>query len=262
MSDKDPLSAPSSPVGRRRNPAPIVIAVLAAAGLLVWGGLLFRAHQLQARLLTTDPDALVATPELTDYAASLAKPAYAAHCSSCHGEDMQGDQRIGAPNLKDRVWLFEDGGVYDIERTLLYGIRSGNGKSRNITDMPAIGRTLQLSPAEIRDVEAYVYSLSRPEADAPAVARGGALFQNKGSCYDCHSADGRGNPDYGAPDLTDNEWLYGGDPDAVYRSIYSGRHGRCPAWTGVLKPVVIRALAVYLHQASHPAPSPKGSAHG
>ena len=74
--------------------------------------------------------------------------------------------------------------------------------------------------------------------------------------------EGIPNPDYGAPDLTDNDWLYGGDPDAVYRSIYSGRHGLCPAWTGKLTPAVIRALAVYIHQASFGSTSAKGQAHG
>jgi cytochrome c oxidase cbb3-type subunit 3 len=262
MSAPDPPKSPKAAPSRRGPGRAIALVLILAAGLLVWGGVSLHDHQMQARLLTSDPKAILADPELVDFAASLARPAYAKNCAGCHGARMQGDTSRGAPNLADKVWLFEDGGVYSIERTLLYGIRSGNGKSRNITDMPAIGRTQQLSAQEVQDVEAYVFSLSRPQADAAAVTRGDSLFQNKGSCYDCHSADGRGNPDYGAPDLTDNDWLYGGDPDAVYRSIYSGRHGLCPAWTGKLTPAVIRALAVYIHQASFGSTSAKGQAHG
>ena len=235
------------------------VALAVVVALIAWQ---VHATQLQARLLTTDPEKIPASPELVDYAASLAKPAFAKNCASCHGADMKGDQAKGAPNLTDQIWLYDLGGVGDVERTVLYGIRSGLGKSRNITDMPAMGRTLQLSPAEVHDVETFVLSLTRPEADLGAVQRGSKIFQTKGSCYDCHSSDAAGNPDYGAPDLADNEWLYGGDPQTVYRSIYDGRHGVCPAWIGKLKPAVIRALAVYIHMVSQPAPPRKGAVHG
>jgi len=40
---------------------------------------------------------------------------------------------------------------------------------------------------------------------------------------------------------------YGGDRPTLRTTIYSGRHGRCPAWILVLTPAQIRALAVYLY---------------
>ena len=255
----------SSPgVRRTRRASPVLIAA-AVLVVLVAAWLAFAAvhsAQLNARLLTADPDTVATDAGLVRYAASLAQPAYAAHCASCHGADMQGDQARGAPNLKDKVWLYGSGGVGDIERTLLYGIRSGDAKSRNITDMPAIGRTLQLSPEEVRDVETFILSLTRYEPDTAAIVRGSKLFQGKGVCYDCHSGDARGNPDYGAPDFTDQEWLYGGDEKSVYSSIYNGRHGKCPAWISVLKPGVIRALAVYLNVRSHPTSPAGAQSHG
>jgi cytochrome c oxidase cbb3-type subunit 3 len=251
-----------APSPRKRRLAWVlgVVAVLAlAAGL----GLAIRDHQLAVRLLATDPDKVPDHPELVSYAASLARPAYAAHCASCHGADMKGNPSKGAPNLADQVWLYDFGGVGDIERTVLYGVRSGHAKARNITDMPALGRTLQLSPAEASDAANFVISITRPQGIDPAsVARGSQIFQGKGVCYDCHSADAAGNPDYGAPAFTDTDWIYGGDFRSVYDSIYSGRHGLCPAWIGKLKPKVIRALAVYIHQVSHPSPAPGGHAHG
>jgi cbb3-type cytochrome c oxidase subunit III len=223
-------------------------------------------HQTANRLVAADPAEVTRHPELVRFAVALARPAYAAHCASCHGAAMQGDHARGAPSLKDAVWLYEDGGVGSIERTLLYGIRSGNGKARNITDMPALGRTQQLSAAEVSDVAAYVRAMSGQPGDPAAVQRGSAIFQTKGVCYDCHSGDASGNPDYGAPALDDKEWLYGSDFKTVYQSIYSGRHGLCPAWIDKLKPQVIRALAVYLHQVSQgalPAPGQNGGkAHG
>ena len=240
---------------RRLGPWIGVAAVLLAA-LLIYGAV--HAHLMANRLVATDPDQISNHPELVRYAESLAKPAYAAHCASCHGADMKGDPSKGAPNLSDSIWLYDFGAVGDVERTILYGVRSGNLKARNITDMPPIGRNMQLSPAEIADVTTFVLSLTHPQKDQAAVARGGQLFQTKGVCYDCHSSDAAGNPDYGAPAFTDADWLYGGDYDSIYKSIYSGRHGLCPAWIGKLKPAVIRALAVYLHQVSQ-ASKPTGA---
>ena len=251
------------PDGRKNRPNRIVIGFAAAAivGLVLLIGWGIHTSRMNARLLTTDPDQLTRHTDLVSYATGVARPVYARHCASCHGAQMQGDQSKGAPNLKDAIWLYGDGGVGDLERTILYGIRSGNAKSRNITDMPALGRTMQLSPAEIEDVTSFVLSLTQPGQDQAAVARGSAIFQNKGVCYDCHSADAGGNPDYGAPAFTDRDWLYGGSRQAIRQSINEGRHGHCPAWIGKLKPAVIRALAVYIHQVSHTS-APQGPPHG
>jgi cytochrome c oxidase cbb3-type subunit III len=143
--------------------------------------------------------------------------------------------------------------VADIETTILYGIRSGHPKSHNITDMPALGRIGQLSPAEIHDVVEFVYSLSHRSYDAAAAKRGFAIFNDKGACYDCHGADASGNIDYGAPDLTGKAWLYGGDRATLTETVRDGRHGLCPAWISRLTPAQVRALAVYLYVSSHPA---------
>ncbi|MGB8842274.1 MAG: c-type cytochrome [Aliidongia sp.] len=182
-----------------------------------------------------------ADPALRAYARQLAAPAWAAHCATCHDP-----ARPGVPNLRDALWLYGFGRVSDLERTILYGIRSGHGKARNITDMPAFGVTGQLTADEIGDVAAYVISLSRRGGEAAAIARGQAIYQGKGQCFDCHGADASGNVDWGSPRLTGGGWLYGGDPTSIYSSIHDGRHGRCPAWIDVLDPVTIRALAVFV----------------
>ncbi len=254
------MSDPPASARRKRSlwswiggAAALLLVVLIASAV--------REHQMAVRLLETDPDQVPQHADLVRYADALAKPAYAANCASCHGADMKGDQKKGAPNLSDNIWLYDFGGVGDIERTILYGIRSGDAKARNITDMPPIGRNMQLSPAEVRDAALFVINITRPQADQAAVARGSKLFQTKGVCYDCHSSDAAGNPDYGSPAFTDTDWLYGGDYDTVYQSIYSGRHGVCPAWIDKLKPKVIRALAVYLHQVSQASKARGAKAH-
>jgi cytochrome c oxidase cbb3-type subunit 3 len=62
----------------------------------------------------------------------------------------------------------------------------------------------------------------------PAALRIGArLFMD--NCAACHGRDARGNPLLGAPSLTDDDWLYGGDETAITTSITEGRHGAMPA---------------------------------
>jgi cytochrome c oxidase cbb3-type subunit 3 len=67
--------------------------------------------------------------------------------------------------------------------------------------------------------------------DIPAVARdpqaheiGQRLFLNY--CAQCHGSDARGNKGY--PNLTDKDWLYGGEPSVIKETIMKGRHGQMP----------------------------------
>lgn len=67
--------------------------------------------------------------------------------------------------------------------------------------------------------------------DLPALARnpealaiGQKLFLNH--CAQCHASDGGGSR--GFPNLTDNEWLWGGTPEAIKQTIAEGRTGVMP----------------------------------
>jgi cytochrome c oxidase cbb3-type subunit 3 len=226
----------------------VAAAALAAAGLAAYAA---RRADLAYRLVITPADAAPRNPQLVRFARQVAVPVFARSCAGCHGPDMKGDAALGAPNLVDKVWLYDSGSVSDIERTILYGIRSGHARSRNITDMPAVGRLGVLKNDEIRDVVEYVERLSRRPADAAAAARGAALFRDRGNCFDCHAPDGTGNPDYGSTDLTANVWLYGGDRRTLFDSIRNGRHGKMDAFIGKLSFTQIRALAVEIYERSH-----------
>src|SRR5215469_2113249 len=237
--------------GRRRwlVPSALTVAVL----VLGWFGYsAIRRYMLGRELVLAAPDSIPSNPRLVAYSEDIGKHAYSENCASCHGADMKGNQN-GVPNLSDSTWLYDYGRVSDIERTILYGIRAGLRKSHNVTDMPPIGRYKVLSDGEIHDVMAYVLSLNviKHQEDPAAVERGSKIFQDKGVCYDCHSRDATGISDYGAPNLVDADWLYGGDEKSIYKSIYDGRHGMCPAWIGKLSFPTIRALAVFIHSHSH-----------
>jgi len=244
----------SVPVEAGKTPRRVKLLAAAVAvgglALLVFGFTQTRDYRLGQELVAANPDEIPSDPTLTGYANEVGRSAFNSNCTSCHGNDMKGSQARGVPNLTDDIWLYDFGRISDIERTVLYGIRSGLGKSHNVTDMPALGRQKAITPDEIKDVIAFVRSLNKGEADKAAAMRGNEIFQDKGVCYDCHSRDGSGISDYGAPNLTDDDWLYGGDDDTIYKSIYDGRHGKCPAWVGRLSFPTIRALAVYIHSMS------------
>ncbi len=227
------------------------LTAIVVIGLVMIAVTHWRFAQLQYRLLATPPEAVADDPALVRFATAQAQPLYAKHCAACHGPDMRGNPAVGAPNLTDAVWLYGEGRIFDIERTLLYGIRSGEDKAHNETDMPSFGLRGALSDAQIRSVVQYVLQLSGRPYAAEAANEGRALYAGVGACGDCHGPDARGNSDYGAPDLTRNVWNSGGDPQSLYTTIYFGQHRIMPAWGGSLSLEQIRALATYVYAVSH-----------
>ncbi len=229
-----------------------VAAIVLAGAALAAADLRLHRERIERRLLAVLPDQAAADPALVRFAVAQARPLFEQYCAPCHGADLRGNTAIGAPNLSDHVWLYGTGRVYDIERTILFGIRSGDSKARNVTDMPALGQRGALTDAEIRDVVQYLLKLNHRPYQAEAAEEGHALYYTaKADCSDCHGGDARGDSDYGAPDLTVNVWDSGGDPQSLYDSIYFGRHRIMPAWIGTLSLEQIRALALYIYTVSH-----------
>lgn len=83
-------------------------------------------------------------------------------------------------------------------------------------------------------------------ADSEANATGQRLFAN--NCAICHGSDGRGAR--GFPNLTDNDWLYGGDFETVLQTITNGRNGVMPVMVGGLDEIAIADLVVYVQSMS------------
>jgi mono/diheme cytochrome c family protein len=76
-------------------------------------------------------------------------------CVSCHGEDATGPTGV-APNLRDSEWLHSDGSWEGIFKTVQSGVMAP--KKHSSVMLPMGGTAL--SPAHLRAVAAYVYSLS------------------------------------------------------------------------------------------------------
>ena len=89
----------------------------------------------------------------------------------------------------------------------------------------------------------YVKSLSGGEMNAAAQAAQ-PLFA--AMCSACHGMDGKGNKIFGAPNLTDDVWLYGGSDAAIRETIVGGRNGMMPAHGELLGPNRTKILAAYV----------------
>ena len=158
------------------------------------------------------------------------------YCTTCHGSDARGAK--GFPNLRDSDWLY--GGEPETIKASIMGGRQGV--------MPAWGAALGGNEGVFQVTE-YVLSLSGRRVNEEAALAGKARYQQL--CVGCHGADGRGNQQLGAPNLTDDIWLYGGSQKSVMESIDKGRSGRMPAHNEFLGEAKSHLLAAYVYSLSH-----------
>ena len=95
---------------------------------------------------------------------------------------------------------------------------------------------------------------TRAGSDLPAarIAAGKAVFA--ANCAACHGPEAKGNPEVGAPDLTDHYWMHGSDENSLYADVWGGLKGQMPAWEGRLSPVERKILALYLIDLGKPRP--------
>ncbi len=193
------------------------------------------------RIRAASLDQIRKDPELLNYALSGGRAIFADNCTPCHGPGGGGSK--GFPNLADDDWLW-GGDLAAVHRTIGLGVRNANSESRQSL-MPRFGADKILTPAQIDDLAEFVLSLSGPPQNSTAAARGAGQFVE--NCAACHGEQGRGSIEFGAPNLTDRIWLFGGDKASIVQSISAPRNGSMPAWSERLDDALVKMLAVYVH---------------
>ncbi|MEO8124544.1 MAG: cytochrome-c oxidase, cbb3-type subunit III [Burkholderiales bacterium] len=166
------------------------------------------------------------------------------NCEACHGSDARGNRLLGAPNLADSDWLYGGDG-----KAILTSILDGREGV-----MPPWGSVFD--KAGVENLATYVMSLSLPPRDADSIVKAGEGKKLFTACAACHGADGKGNPALGAPNLTDNIWLYGGSQSEIEETIRDGRGGHMPEWRTRLGENDARVLAAYVYSLSNSSPPP------
>jgi len=165
----------------------------------------------------------------------LGKSLYASYCTTCHGSDARG--ATGYPNLADNDWLWGSS-----EDALVSTITNGR-----VAAMPVLAPALG-GDQGVNNMVRYVRSLSGlVEADADAMS---AQPMFVALCSACHTSEGTGNPIFGAPNLTDDIWLYGSSEDVVRTTITQGRNGMMPAHGELLGENRTKILAAYVYSLS------------
>ena len=157
------------------------------------------------------------------------------NCAQCHGSDAHGT--TGFPNLADKDWLY-GGSPEAIKKTIMDG--------RIATGMMAWEGALG-GDQGVKEVAAYVISLSGRSVDPELAKAGKAQFA---ICAGCHGPEGKGNQMLGAPNLTDNVWLYGGSKRAIEESIRNGRAGVMPPWKDILGEEKVHLISAYVYSLS------------
>ena len=155
---------------------------------------------------------------------------FAENCANCHGNEGRGTK--GIPDLANGVWQY--GSSSDHVRASISNGRNGL--------MPGFG--IPLGDEALEQVLNYVLSLSNRSDASPQTLQAGA--QHFGIyCASCHGDAGTGTATIGAPDLTDNYWLYGGNVNDIRSVIRDGRAANMPAHAGKLTPAKIELLVEY-----------------
>jgi cytochrome c oxidase cbb3-type subunit 3 len=170
--------------------------------------------------------------ELKDNPAAMkmGRRIFANNCSVCHGATGTGS--FGFPNLVDEEWMWGNT-AQDIETTISSG--------RNAA-MMAWGDIL--GAQGVTEVAEYVEQIAARDVDPEVASRGEAHFQLY--CVACHGPEGKGQKIFGAPDLTNEIWLYGNSRARIEHVIKNGRSGVMPSFKSKLGDDKVHILSAYV----------------
>lgn len=175
-------------------------------------------------------------PELAGDASAMrvAERIYQNNCAVCHGANAQGG--YGFPNLTDDDWLY--GGEPENIVTSLT-----NGRNGLMPSWQHLGET------NIEHVTQYVLSLSSLDHDEERAEHGQPIYA--ASCAACHGPEGHGNQALGAPNLTNDTWLYQAPgqsvADSVRQTLRNGRNGHMPAQAAYIGEDRVHLVAAYVY---------------
>ncbi len=175
-------------------------------------------------------------PELAQNTKAMlsAQRIFSNNCAVCHGSAARG--AYGFPNLTDDDWLY-GGTPEDIKKTL------NLGRAGLMTPWGGV-----LGEEGVNQVAEYVMSLSGRNVNASLAAAGEPKF--KMICAACHGPEGKGNQIMGAPNLTDDIWLYGGSPELIKHTIRNGRNGNMPRQLENLGEDKVHLMTAYVYSLS------------
>ncbi len=133
--------------------------------------------------------------------------------------------------------------------SITYVNSEGETKTHSWNTRALLMEKMNLAAAEQKPYFDKVASMSYgeiardPEMNGFILSAGKALFSD--NCAPCHQAGGQGKIGF-FPNLTDDDWLYGGSYDKIHETLMGGRRGYMPAFGEVLDDGQIDSLVNYV----------------
>ncbi|AFO46578.1 MULTISPECIES: cytochrome-c oxidase, cbb3-type subunit III [Pseudomonas] len=165
------------------------------------------------------------------------------------GHSFDGIEEYDNPLPKWWFWLFVGTLAFSVGYLILY---PGLGNWKGILPGYENGWTganewqKEMDKADARFGPIFAKYAAMPveevAKDPQALKMGSRLFAS--NCSVCHGSDAKGA--FGFPNLTDNDWRWGGDPDTIKTTIMSGRHGVMPAWAEVIGDQGVADVAAFV----------------
>ncbi|MBF8673789.1 cytochrome-c oxidase, cbb3-type subunit III [Pseudomonas fulva] len=165
------------------------------------------------------------------------------------GHSFDGIEEYDNPLPKWWFWLFVGTLVFSAGYLVLY---PGLGNWKGIlpgyedgwTSVNEWQKEMDKADAKFGPIFAKYAAMPVEEVakDPQALKMGSRLFAS--NCSVCHGSDAKGA--YGFPNLTDNDWRWGGEPETIKASIMNGRHGVMPAWAEVIGEQGVSDVAAFV----------------
>jgi len=155
-------------------------------------------------------------------------------------------EELNNPMPRWWLWLFYGTVIFSIFYLVLY---PGLGRFGGMLGWSSEGQyEIQMARASEAFDERFGELAASPLVDLArnedALRMGRNLYAH--NCSTCHGSDARGAQGY--PNLTDNHWTWGSEPDQILTSIHHGRQAAMPGFGAVLDEQAVTQTALYVQQ--------------
>jgi len=158
-------------------------------------------------------------------------------------------------------WLFYLTIIFSVGYLIVYPGFGGNQGSFGWSQVGAYEKEMKDGEAQYGPIFNKYLAMDIKDVAKDPQAReiGQRLFLN--TCAQCHGSDAQGGKGY--PNLTDSDWLYGGDPEVIKTTITHGRNGMMPPMGAAIgSDDDVRNVANYVLSLSNSAHDPIKAAIG
>jgi cytochrome c oxidase cbb3-type subunit 3 len=159
-------------------------------------------------------------------------------------------------------WVLFSGAMFVAGFTYL-ALFPGFGSFKGLLDWTSHGELARAVAANDARLDPLLerfrlYPVEQLAGDRQARQMGKVLFED--NCAACHQRSGKGNILLGAPNLTDDDWLYGGTGNDITTSIHDGRGGVMPPWASLGEDNVNNLVQYVLSLSGSPHDAAKAAA--